>query len=135
MPIAWLSGLKIDFVSLDAASVNIEFGLLNQNPFNSMYFACQAMAAEMTTALIAMGYIDNHKENISMLVTDFQASYFKKAVGKVKFISSDGQLVKKAIQKAIDTREGISCSMESKAHNTSGDCVSLHKITWSFKVK
>ena len=135
MPIAWLSGLKIDIVTLDTASVFIKFGFLNQNPFKSMYFACQAMAAEMTTGLLAMGHIEDHSENVSMLVLDFHASFSKKAVGKVKFISSDGLLVKKAIQKSIDTRQGVSCSMESKAYDSHGDCVSTYKILWSFKVK
>ena len=135
MPIAWLSGLKIDLVTSDTASVYVKFGLLNQNPFKSMYFACQAMAAEMTTGLLAMGYIDNHTENISMLVLDFQASFSKKVVGKVKFISSDGLLVRNAIQKAIDTKEGVRCSMESNAYDSNGDCVSSYQILWSFKVK
>jgi hypothetical protein len=135
MPIAWLSGLKMDNVTSDTASVFIKFRFLNQNPFKSMYFACQAMAAEMTTGLLAMGHIENHSENISMLVLDFQASFSKKAVGKVKFICSDGTIAQKAIQKAIETKLGVSCPMESKAYDSSGDCVSTYQIIWSFKVK
>ena len=43
-----------------------------------MYFACQAMAAEMSTGLLAMGYIDSHSQEISMLVLDLSCSLLKK---------------------------------------------------------
>ena len=43
-----------------------------------MYFACQAMAAEMSTGLLAMGYIDSHSQEISMLVLDLSCKFTKK---------------------------------------------------------
>ena len=100
-----------------------------------MYFACQAMAAEMSTGLLAMGYIDSQTAKISMLVLDLRCKFTKKAVGEIQFVCEDGIMVKDAIQKAVDTNEGVLCEMTSKGYDQKGDCVSVFKIKWSFKTK
>lgn len=135
LPIAWISGLKVVEVTGEKVLVSIKHKYLNQNPFKSMYFACQAMAAEMSTGLLAMGYIDSQSAKISMLVLDLNCSFTKKAVGKIQFVCEDGILVKEAIQKAVDTNEGVVCVMSSKGYDEQGDCVSSFNITWSFKRK
>ena len=56
LPIAWISGLKVNKVTAERAQISIRYKYLNQNPFKSMYFACQAMAAEMSTGLLALGF-------------------------------------------------------------------------------
>ena len=135
LPIAWISGLKVNKVTAEKAQISIRYKYLNQNPFKSMYFACQAMAAEMSTGLLAMGYIDSQSVKISMLVLELNCSFTKKAIGKIQFVCEEGILVKEAIQKAVDTNEGVVCVMTSKGYDEQGDCVSSFKITWSFKRK
>lgn len=135
LPIAWISGLKVDEVTPHHAEVAIRYKYLNQNPFKSMYFACQAMAAEMSTGLLAMGYIDSHPVKISMLVLNLDSKYTKRALGKIQFVCEDGLLVKDAIQKAVDTKESVLCKMTSKGYDQYGACVSSFYITWSFKIK
>ena len=44
-------------------------------------------------------------------------------------------LVKDAIQKAVDSNEGVLCEMTSKGYDEQGDCVSSFNILWSFKTK
>ena len=135
LPIAWISGLKVNKVTAEKAHISIRLNYFNQNPFKSIYFACQAMAAEMSTGLLAMGYIDSHSQEISMLVMDLSCKFTKKAVGKIQFICEDGILVKDAIQKAVDSNEGVLCEMTSKGYDEQGDCVSTFNILWSFKIK
>tara|TARA_B100001142_G_C14209257_1_gene606939 strand:+ start:128 stop:604 length:477 start_codon:yes stop_codon:yes gene_type:complete len=135
LPIAWISGLKVNKVTAEKAQISIRYKYLNQNPFKSMYFACQAMAAEMSTGLLAMGYIDSQSVKISMLVLDLNCSFTKKAIGKIQFVCEEGILVKEAIQKAVESNEGVVCVMTSKGYDEQGDCVSSFKITWSFKRK
>ena len=135
LPIAWISGLKVNKVTSEKAQISIRYKYLNQNPFKSMYFACQAMAAEMSTGLLAMGYIDYHSQEISMLVMDLSCKFTKKAVGKIQFVCEDGILVKESIQKAVDTNKGVLCEMTSVGYDEQGDCVSSFSVTWSFKAK
>jgi len=135
LPIAWISGLKVNEVTAERALVSITHRYLNKTPFKSMYFACQAMAAEMSTVLLALGYLDNHSVKISMLALDFNCSFNKKALGEIQFICDDGVLVKDAIQKAAVSNEAVVCVMASNAYDEKGDCVSSFNVTWTFKRK
>jgi len=135
LPIAWISGLKVANVTEDTAKVNIKFKYLNKNPFKSMYFACQAMAAEMSTGLLALGYLDAQPEKVSMLVLDLNCSFTKKAIGTIQFVCEDGAKVKACIDEAVETSKGVVCVMQSKGFNAAGDCVSTFNITWTFKKK
>lgn len=135
LPIAWISGLKVAGVTKDTAKVNIKFKYLNKNPFKSMYFACQAMAAEMSTGLLALGCLDAQSEKVSMLVLDLNCSFTKKAIGTIQFVCEDGAKVKACIDEAVETGKGVVCVMQSKGFNEAGDCVSTFNITWTFKKK
>ena len=135
LPIAWISGLKVAGVTKDTAKVNIKFKYLNKNPFKSMYFACQAMAAEMSTGLLALGCLDAQSEKVSMLVLDLNCSFTKKAIGTIQFVCEDGAKVKACIAEAVETGKGVVCVMQSKGFNEAGDCVSTFNITWTFKKK
>ena len=62
MPIALLAGVRVRALNAESAVVSIPYKWLSQNPFRSVYFATQAMAAEMSTGVIgtlAAG-IDRH---------------------------------------------------------------------------
>ena len=135
LPIAWISGLKVAGVTKDSAKVNIKFKYLNKNPFKSMYFVCQAMAAEMSTGLLALGCLDAQSEKVSMLVLDLNCSFTKKAIGTIQFVCEDGAKVKACIDEAVETGKGVVCVMQSKGFNEAGDCVSTFNINWTFKKK
>lgn len=135
LPIAWMSGLKIRELSEARARVSMRYGFWNKNPFNSMYFACQAMAAEMSTGILALGHTDNQSVKISLLVKELNSTYKKKAVGAIEFICEDGLAVKDAVERASKNDEPILCKMISHGYDEKGDCVSSFEILWTFKRK
>lgn len=135
LPIAWIAGTRVLYVKEDECAVGIRYKYLNQNPFKSMYFACQAMAAEMSTGLLAMGYVDASSYKISMLVLSMKAEYSKKAVGKISFECRDGNKVKSAILQAEKEDLGVQCEMTSIGYNQKGEEVSKFKVVWTFKRK
>ena len=56
LPSAFWSGVRVKSISIEKCVVTVKHRWFNQNPFNSMYFAVQAMAAELTTgALVITG--------------------------------------------------------------------------------
>ena len=61
LPSAWISGLRVRKLERNECAVSVPFKWLTQNPFKSTYFACQAMAAEMSTGLISMMAIQGSK--------------------------------------------------------------------------
>ena len=52
LPSAWLCGVRVKAISKTDCSVGVKHKWINQNPFKSMYFAVQAMAAELSTGAL-----------------------------------------------------------------------------------
>ncbi len=85
LPSAWISGVRVKKINKAECEVGVKHRWINQNPFNSMYFAVQAMAAEMSTGALVMLHIKEKYEKISMLVAQNKAVFTKKATGKIIF--------------------------------------------------
>ncbi len=112
-----MSGLKVTEVNEERAVVTIPYKWFSKNPFNSTYFACLAMAAEMSTGLLAMMHIYKRKPAISMLITKMEANYFKKAIGETIFSCEEGRKIQDKIEEAIASGESQSISINATGKN------------------
>ena len=75
LPSAFLCGVKLRALNSVKADVTVKYKWMNQNPFNSMYFAVQAMAAEFTTGALVMLQVKKSGKSISMLVANNKATF------------------------------------------------------------
>ena len=135
LPTAYWSGVRLKYIDDNSSLTTVKHSWRNQNPFNSMYFAVQAMAAELSTGVLVMKKIGDSGKKISMLVANNTSSFTKKATGRINFKCSDGLLVELAIQKAIDTGVGQTLWMKSVGTNEKGEQVSEMNFEWTIKVK
>jgi hypothetical protein len=135
LPMAYIAGIRVKELNDKSAFTTIKFGWINQNPFRSMYFACQAMAAEMSTGLLVMNGTYKSKPAISMLVIKNESQFFKKATGKITFTCDDGDLVSASILSAKNSIEGVIINLKSQGKNEDGEIVSEFIFTWSLKAK
>lgn len=135
LPAAYFSGVRIKEISQEQCKVSVPFKWFTQNPFRSTYFACLAMAAELSTGALAMANVYGLKPGVSMLVIKLQAEYFKKATGITLFTCNDGLAIKAAVSKAVETKEAQTLEAISTGYNTNGELVARFTITWSFKAK
>ena len=135
LPSAFFSGVAVKEMDEEKATVIIPYNRFTKNPFGSTYFACLAMAAEMSTGVLAMMCTYKSRLPISMLVTGLEASYFKKAIGVTTFTCLQGLLINQTIDDAIKSGNGTSIKVTSTGKNNAGDVVAIFTITWSFKVK
>lgn len=135
IPISWLAGVRLKEINDETCTTKVKFGWLNQNPFNSMFWAVQGMAAEFSTGFLCAEKIRKSGKKISMLVVHNQADFTKKAIGKISFTCNQGKELDQIIQKAIETGEGQTLTMYSEGKDEKGDTVSKFAFTWSFKVK
>ena len=87
-------------------AVSLPYGWRTQNPFNSIYLAAQCMAAELSTGALAMLAIQSSNESVSMLVTNMEASFGKKATERSTFLCTNGLDAFNAIQHTITTVKG-----------------------------
>ena len=135
LPSAFISGVRVKEISSDTCIVTVKHRWINQNPFKSMYFAVQAMAAELTTGALVMFQIKESGKNISMLVANNKGNFTKKATGRITFTCKDGHLIKEAIEKTITTKEGQTFWMKSIGVNEKGEQVSEMDFEWSIRIK
>jgi len=70
-----------------------------------------------------------------MLVVKMNAEFYKKAVGKIRFTSTDGVLIEEAIEKSIASGEGVTVDCTSEGINEESEVVARFIFTWSFKAK
>jgi hypothetical protein len=135
LPSAFWSGVRVQAISSEQCIVTVKHRWFNQNPFKSIYFAVQAMAAELTSGALVMMQIKKSKRNISMLVANNNGNFSKKATGRITFTCNDGHLIQDAIQKTIATGEGQTIWMKSIGINEKGEQVSELNFEWSIKLK
>ena len=135
LPAAFWSGVRVKSISEGQCIVTVKHRWFNQNPFKSMYFAVQAMAAELTTGALVMMQIKKSEKKISMLVANNNGNFSKKATGRIIFICNDGHLIEDAIKKTVATGEGQTVWMKSIGVNEKGEQVSEMNFEWSIKLK
>lgn len=135
LPSAFWSGVRVKSIEETTCKVTVKHRWFNQNPFNSMYFAVQAMAAEFTTGVLVMLQIKKSGKSISMLVANNKSSFTKKATGRITFTCNQGSLIKETIQKAIDTMEGQTVWLTSVGINEKDEQVSEMQFEWTIKVR
>lgn len=135
LPSAYFTGVRVKSIAENTCVTTVKHRWINQNPFKSMFWAVQGMAAELSTGAMVMAIIKGSNKNISMLVANNKANFTKKARGRITFTCNDGKLIKIAIEKAIATGDGQTFWMKSEGRDSVGDVVSTFEFEWTIKVK
>ena len=135
LPSAFWCGVRVKEINNLKCVVTVTHNWFNQNPFNSMYFAVQAMAAELSTGAMVIDQIRNSGRKISMLVANNKSNFSKKATGKITFLCNDGHLINEAILQTIASSAGQTFWMKAVGINEKGEQVSEMDFEWSIKLK
>lgn len=135
LPSAFLCGVRLRSLNKECAIVTVTLNFLNKNPFKSMFWAVQGMAAELATGAIILSEVRNSTVPISMLVTRNEAEFLKKAKGKITFTCSDVALVKNQFATHLQSETGTRFWMQSEGVDEQGEIVSRFRFEWSIKAK
>ena len=132
LPAAWLTGVRLSLINEDKCEVKVRFKWINQNPYRSMFWAVQAMAAELTTGMLLTKSIQDSNSDISMLLVSNKSSFYKKAVGKITFVCDEGEIAKQLINSTIKNTTSKAW-FKAKGYDEAGDQVSEFDFEWSCK--
>jgi len=135
LPSVFFTGVRVKSIDNNSCTVTVKHRWINQNPFKSMFWAVQGMAAELSTGALVLMKIKQSGKKVSMLVTNNNASFTKKATGRITFSCKDGYLIDEALSKSINTGEGQAFWMQSIGTNEDGVVVSTFNFEWSVRVK
>lgn len=133
LPMGWLAGLRIRELSPERCTTSVPFKNLNKNPFKSIYFAVQSMAAELSTASPCLLAITGQKPSVAFIIVDLKATFSKKATGRVYFTCEDGAKAFEAVQRCTTTGEAAEATFKTVGKMKDGTIVSEFEFTWSFK--
>jgi hypothetical protein len=135
LPAAWICGVRVDSLENNKCTVRVKLGFLNKNPFKSLFWAVQGMAAEMPGGLLLQNKIKSSGHNIAMLLVGSSSKFTKKAVGKVLFTYAQGELLDKLVNEAVKTKDAQTITIKTNGIDQSGDVVSEFSFNWSIKLR
>ena len=135
LPAAFFCGVRATYIDDAKCIVTVKHRWINQNPFKSMFWAVQGMAAELSTGALMLKKIKESGQNISMLVAHNNAAFTKKATGRLIFECHQGLSIDEAITKALETDEGQTVWLNAIGRNEEGVEVSNFNFEWSIKLK
>ena len=133
LPMGWLAGMKIIDLTENHCITSVPFKWINKNPFKSVYFAVQSMAAELSTATACMVAIQGHQPSIALIIVDMKGHFYKKATGKVFFTCLHQGQTYDTVAQALASKKAQTLSLKTVGKMSDGTLVSEFTFTWSFK--
>ena len=133
LPMGLLAGLRVRELNENRTQVSVPFKNLNKNPFKSIYFAVQSMAAEMSTALGCTLAVQGRSPSVALIIVGLKAEFAKKAVSRVYFTCEENNKAFEAVAKCIETGQATQATLSTVGKMKDGIEVARFEFTWSFK--
>ncbi|HBB48452.1 MAG TPA: thioesterase [Flavobacteriaceae bacterium] len=135
LPAAYICGVRLRAIDQNSARVTVRHRWINQNPFRSMFWAVQGMAAELACGMLVMQAVRNQSRSISMLLIGTQAKFTKKATGRIEFVCMDGAVAKSGVEQSLTQSQGVQFELNVVGKDAKGDIVSEFTFNWSVRAR
>ena len=133
LPLGLFSGMRLRTVDVERCTTTVPYGWRSTNPFRSIYFAAQSMAAELSTGALALLAVDLAPAPVAMLITGLESRFTKKANAETTFTCEQGAEIFAAVRETVATGEPAVVRVETVGRMPDGTEVSRFVFTWSFK--
>lgn len=133
LPAALFVGVRLRELTPERCRTTVPYGWRSQNPFQSTYFAAQAMAAELSTGALTLLAAANAEVPFGTLIVGMTASFSKKAAGTVTFTCEEGAAVFAAVQAARESGDARTVTLTTVGRLDDGVEASRFTFTWSVK--
>ena len=135
LPSAFFCGVRLKYLDSLKSIVSINHSWFNKNPFKSIFWAAQGMAAELTTGSLIKNAIKESGVNVSYLVVENKSSFFKKATGKIIFECNQGKELQDLFNSFDKDNNKAIIELKSVGVDSNNVKVSEFSFTWSLKVR
>ncbi|VAW50122.1 hypothetical protein MNBD_GAMMA06-1844 [hydrothermal vent metagenome] len=135
LPMGLLSGIKLIYLDEEKSVTVVPYRWVNKNPFNSMYFAVQSMAAELSTAALVTLALKSTDANVALIIVEIKADFVKKAQSKITFNCMEYEKICDVITLLKKVEDTATVTVKTTGRNITGDEVAVFYFTWSFKRK
>ena len=123
-------------LSIDDQSVRVRIKLRRRtkNHLNSMYFGALAVGADIAGGIQVFYFSKMLGKEISFAFKGMNAAFIKRAESDIIFESTQGELVKAAIDKSIAEKVRVNESIEVRAINDAQEIVAKFDMIISVRV-
>ncbi|MDG1681767.1 MAG: thioesterase [Flavobacteriaceae bacterium] len=135
LPSAFFCGVRLKYLDSLKSIVSINHSWFNKNPFKSIFWAAQGMAAELTTGSLIKNAIKESGVNVSYLVVENKSSFYKKATGKIIFECNQGKELQDLFNSFDKDNNKAIIELKSIGVDSNNVKVSEFSFTWSLKVR
>ena len=135
LPSAFFCGVRLKYLDSLKSIVSINHSWFNKNPFKSIFWAAQGMAAELTTGSLIKNAIKKSGVNVSYLVVENKSSFYKKATGKIIFECNQGKELQDLFNSFDKDNNKAIIELKSIGTDSNNIKVSEFSFTWSLKVR
>ncbi|MBT7528299.1 MAG: DUF4442 domain-containing protein [Flavobacteriaceae bacterium] len=135
LPSAFFCGVRLKYLDSFKSIVSINHSWFNKNPFKSIFWAAQGMAAELTTGSLIKNAIKESGVNVSYLVVENKSSFYKKATGKIIFECNQGKELQDLFNSFDKDNNKAIIELKSIGTDSNNIKVSEFSFTWSLKVR
>ena len=135
LPSAFFCGVRLKYLDSFKSIVSINHSWFNKNPFKSIFWAAQGMAAELTTGSLIKNAIKECGVNVSSLVVENKSSFYKKATGKIIFECNQGKELQDLFNSFDKDNNKAIIELKSIGTDSNNIKVSEFSFTWSLKVR
>ncbi len=125
-------GVSLKELKPACCRIKLPFHWQTQNPFGSIYFSALSWAAELSTGILLLRHLDE-KCSVSMLVTEVQMEFLKKASTDSEFSCLDGRVIRESLQSLALPGDQVVLKLHATGQNASGETIARAVFTWSVK--
>ena len=133
LPLAIITGLKIQEINYSVCKKNVSYRFLYRNLFLT-YFAVQSMDAELSSGALSLIADEGINSDVSFILNELRGEFLKKSYGKIEFVCKERNklhnIVKKAREKNGSQQEEI---VSTIGYDSDGKIISKFEFTCSLK--
>lgn len=121
----------------EQVTLKISLKRRTKNHLNAMYFGALCVGADVAGGIHMLHFMQSSLNRFSFVFKDFQAEFLKRPEADVHFTSSNGLLIRKTMNKAIQSqsRENALIDVIATTPSMSNETVARFKLTLSIKPK
>lgn len=105
VPLLFYTSPTVVEISDERCVIKIPLTRRTRNHLNSMYFGALAVGADCAGGLMAMRFIHQQGNHVSLVFKDFEAKFLKRPEGDVHFTCEDGKAIGELVQKVSQSGE------------------------------
>jgi acyl-coenzyme A thioesterase PaaI-like protein len=133
LPMGLVSGIRLIHLDEEKSVAEVPFSWRNKNPFSSMYFAVQSMAAELSTAAPILLALKAADANVALIIVGMKVDFVKKAQSKITFTCVEYESILNAIAQLKQAGDTAALTIKTVGRDVDENEVATFYFTWSFK--